>query len=129
MSEKAFHGARILRRLSEKSPNQTLNEPGPARLIPLSAKWHTPRSATFPFSLPFFFPLREQLMFPLQFMGMLGRFDLECTVSGGGRSSQAGALRLAISRGLLSFLSDGEMENVRQGGCSPQEEFCVFDFL
>lgn len=56
-------------------------------------------------------------MFPLQFMGMLGRFDLECTASGGGRSSQAGALRLAISRALLSFLSEGEMETMRQGGC------------
>ncbi|KAG7215365.1 hypothetical protein INR49_022564 [Caranx melampygus] len=59
---------------------------------------------------------REQLMFPLQFMGMLGRFDLECTVSGGGRSSQAGALRLAISRALLSFLSEGDMERMRQAG-------------
>lgn len=54
-------------------------------------------------------------MFPLQFTGMLGRFDLECTVSGGGRSGQAGALRLAISRCLLSFLSEGEVENLRQG--------------
>uniref|UniRef100_A0A4W6D703 Mitochondrial ribosomal protein S9 n=1 Tax=Lates calcarifer TaxID=8187 RepID=A0A4W6D703_LATCA len=64
-----------------------------------------------------YFPVlqdREQLMFPLQFMDMLGRFDLECTVSGGGRSSQAGSLRLAISRALLSFLSEGEMENMRQ---------------
>nr|XP_046237874.1 28S ribosomal protein S9, mitochondrial [Scatophagus argus] len=59
---------------------------------------------------------REQVMFPLQFAGMLGRFDLECTLSGGGRSSQAGALRLAISRALLSFLSEGEMENMRQAG-------------
>uniref|UniRef100_A0A7N6BIG8 Small ribosomal subunit protein uS9m n=1 Tax=Anabas testudineus TaxID=64144 RepID=A0A7N6BIG8_ANATE len=59
---------------------------------------------------------REQLMFPLQFMGMLGRFDLECTVSGGGRSSQAGALRLAISRALLGFLSEGEGETMRQAG-------------
>ncbi|XP_008323001.1 small ribosomal subunit protein uS9m [Cynoglossus semilaevis] len=59
---------------------------------------------------------REQLMFPLQFTGMLGRFDLECTVSGGGRSGQAGALRLAISRCLLSFLSEGEVENLRQAG-------------
>lgn len=55
-------------------------------------------------------------MFPLQFVGALGRFDLECSVSGGGRSSQAGALRLAISRALLSFLSEGEVENMRQGG-------------
>lgn len=54
-------------------------------------------------------------MFPLQFVGMLGRFDLECRVSGGGRSSQVGALRLAISRALLCFLSEGEMETMRQG--------------
>uniref|UniRef100_A0A3Q3K6S0 Small ribosomal subunit protein uS9m n=1 Tax=Monopterus albus TaxID=43700 RepID=A0A3Q3K6S0_MONAL len=59
---------------------------------------------------------REQLMFPFQFTGMLGRFDLECTVSGGGRSSQAGALRLATSRALLSFLSEREAENMRQAG-------------
>ncbi|XP_030012725.1 small ribosomal subunit protein uS9m isoform X2 [Sphaeramia orbicularis] len=59
---------------------------------------------------------REQLMFPLQFVDMLGRFDLQCTVSGGGPSSQAGALRLAISRALLSFLSEGDMENMRQAG-------------
>ncbi|XP_075950771.1 small ribosomal subunit protein uS9m [Anarhichas minor] len=66
-----------------------------------------------------YFPVlqdREQLMFPLQFMGMLGRFDLECTVSGGGRSGQAGALRLAVSRALLSFLSEGEVETMRQAG-------------
>ncbi|XP_034533995.1 28S ribosomal protein S9, mitochondrial [Notolabrus celidotus] len=59
---------------------------------------------------------REQLMFPLQFMDMLGRFDIECTVSGGGRSGQAGALRLAVSRALLSFLSEGEVEIMRQAG-------------
>uniref|UniRef100_A0A3Q3NJE2 Small ribosomal subunit protein uS9m n=1 Tax=Mastacembelus armatus TaxID=205130 RepID=A0A3Q3NJE2_9TELE len=66
-----------------------------------------------------YFPVlqdREQLMFPFQFTGMLGRFDLECSVSGGGRSSQAGALRLAISRALLSFLSEGQMEIMRQAG-------------
>ncbi|XP_034720402.1 28S ribosomal protein S9, mitochondrial [Etheostoma cragini] len=66
-----------------------------------------------------YFPIlqdREQLMFPLQFMGMLGRFDLQSTVSGGGRSSQAGALRLAVSRALLSFLSEGEVETMRQAG-------------
>ncbi|XP_013871559.1 small ribosomal subunit protein uS9m [Austrofundulus limnaeus] len=59
---------------------------------------------------------REQLMFPLQFVDMLCRFDLECTVSGGGRSSQAGALRLAISRALLSFVSEREAEHMRQAG-------------
>ncbi|XP_068165561.1 small ribosomal subunit protein uS9m [Antennarius striatus] len=59
---------------------------------------------------------REQLMFPFQFTGMLGRFDLECTVDGGGRSGQAGALRLAISLALLSFLPEGERELMRQAG-------------
>ncbi|KAM4711370.1 small ribosomal subunit protein uS9m isoform 1-T1 [Anableps anableps] len=66
-----------------------------------------------------YFPVlqdREQLMFPLQFAGLLGRFDLECTVSGGGRASQAGALRLAISRALLSFLPEREREPMRQAG-------------
>lgn len=60
-------------------------------------------------------------MFPLQFGGVLGRFDLQCSVSGGGRSGQAGALRLAIARALLSFLSEGQMEAMRQGGRS-----CLF---
>ncbi|CAJ1087773.1 putative SLAIN motif-containing protein 1-like [Xyrichtys novacula] len=59
---------------------------------------------------------REQLMFPLQFTGSLGRFDLECTVSGGGRSGQAGALRFAVSQALLSFLSEREVETMRQAG-------------
>uniref|UniRef100_A0A3B3DKQ0 Small ribosomal subunit protein uS9m n=1 Tax=Oryzias melastigma TaxID=30732 RepID=A0A3B3DKQ0_ORYME len=66
-----------------------------------------------------YFPVlqdREQLMFPLQFTGTLGRFDLRCTVSGGGRSSQAGALRLAVSRALLSFLTPSEGEMMRQAG-------------
>ncbi|XP_077369872.1 small ribosomal subunit protein uS9m isoform X2 [Festucalex cinctus] len=53
---------------------------------------------------------REQLMFPLQFMGMLGRFDVEGSVSGGGRSSQAGALRLAMSCALCSFLTERDVE-------------------
>ncbi|XP_046887481.1 28S ribosomal protein S9, mitochondrial isoform X1 [Hypomesus transpacificus] len=59
---------------------------------------------------------REQLMFPLVFTGVLGRFDMRCSVAGGGHSSQAGALRLALSRALLSFLSQGQVENMRQAG-------------
>ncbi|KAJ0062412.1 hypothetical protein NL108_011026, partial [Boleophthalmus pectinirostris] len=64
-----------------------------------------------------YFPVlqdREQLMFPFQFTNTLGRFDLQCTVEGGGRSGQVGALRLAISRALLSFLPEEDMENLRQ---------------
>lgn len=54
-------------------------------------------------------------MFPLHFVDMLGRFDVEASIEGGGHSSQAGALRLAISRALLSFVSNGVVENMRQG--------------
>lgn len=66
-----------------------------------------------------YFPVlqdREQLMFPLHLMGALGRFDLLCSVTGGGRASQAGALRLATSRALLSYLSEGQVEVMRQAG-------------
>ncbi|KPP62972.1 28S ribosomal protein S9, mitochondrial-like, partial [Scleropages formosus] len=59
---------------------------------------------------------REQLMFPLQFLDRLGKHDLECHVTGGGRSAQAGALRLAISRALLSCVSESEREAMRQAG-------------
>uniref|UniRef100_A0A4W3JFT7 Small ribosomal subunit protein uS9m n=1 Tax=Callorhinchus milii TaxID=7868 RepID=A0A4W3JFT7_CALMI len=59
---------------------------------------------------------REQLMFPIQFLGRLGKHDLECTVSEGGRSGQAGAIRLAISRALLSFIKEDEIEHMRQAG-------------
>uniref|UniRef100_A0A9J8CZP8 Small ribosomal subunit protein uS9m n=2 Tax=Cyprinus carpio TaxID=7962 RepID=A0A9J8CZP8_CYPCA len=67
----------------------------------------------------YYFPVlqnREQLMFPLLFVGMSGRFDIEGSVEGSGHSAQAGALRLAISRALLSFVSEGEVEKMRQAG-------------
>ncbi|CAH2223290.1 28S ribosomal S9, mitochondrial [Pelobates cultripes] len=59
---------------------------------------------------------REQLMFPFQFLDRLGLYDMECTVTGGGRSSQAGAIRLASSRALLSFLPENQIESMRQAG-------------
>lgn len=54
-------------------------------------------------------------MFPFQFVDGLRKYDAECMVSEGGRSSQAGAIRLAISRALLSFVSEGYVEAMRQG--------------
>lgn len=59
---------------------------------------------------------REQLMFPFQFLDRLMKYDTECTVTGSGRSAQAGAVRLAISRALLSFVSEKEIEAMRQAG-------------
>ncbi|XP_078078085.1 small ribosomal subunit protein uS9m isoform X1 [Mustelus asterias] len=59
---------------------------------------------------------REQLMFPFQFLDRLGMHDMECTVYAGGVSAQAGAIRLAASRALLSFITEKEVESMRQAG-------------
>uniref|UniRef100_A0A8C7PL97 Mitochondrial ribosomal protein S9 n=1 Tax=Oncorhynchus mykiss TaxID=8022 RepID=A0A8C7PL97_ONCMY len=52
----------------------------------------------------------------LQDRSVLGRFDMQCIVSGGGHSSQVGALRLSISRAMLSFLTEVQVETMRQAG-------------
>ncbi|XP_068950060.1 small ribosomal subunit protein uS9m [Petaurus breviceps papuanus] len=66
-----------------------------------------------------YFPVtqdREQLMFPFHFLDRLGKHDMDCTVSGGGRSAQAGAIRLATANALCSFVSEDEVEWLRQAG-------------
>ncbi|RMC06628.1 hypothetical protein DUI87_16066 [Hirundo rustica rustica] len=66
-----------------------------------------------------YFPVlqdREQLLFPFQFLGRIGKHDMVCTVSGGGRSAQAGAIRLASAKALRSFVTEKEVEFMRQGG-------------
>ncbi|XP_074155810.1 small ribosomal subunit protein uS9m isoform X2 [Sminthopsis crassicaudata] len=66
-----------------------------------------------------YFPVtqdREQLMFPFHFLDRLGKHDMDCTVSGGGRSAQAGALRLATANALCSFITENEVEWMRQAG-------------
>ncbi|XP_030323261.1 28S ribosomal protein S9, mitochondrial [Calypte anna] len=66
-----------------------------------------------------YFPVlqdREQLLFPFQFLGRVGKHDTVCTVSGGGRSSQAGAIRLASAKALRSFVTEKEVEFMRQAG-------------
>lgn len=40
---------------------------------------------------------------PLETVDMLNRFDVYATVSGGGTSGQAGAIRLGIARALVSY--------------------------
>ncbi|XP_035664512.1 28S ribosomal protein S9, mitochondrial-like isoform X2 [Branchiostoma floridae] len=59
---------------------------------------------------------REQVMLPLEFVERLDQFDVEATVWWGGTSGQAGAIRLAISRALCSFLTEAEIENMRLAG-------------
>ncbi|XP_063194996.1 small ribosomal subunit protein uS9m isoform X2 [Chroicocephalus ridibundus] len=66
-----------------------------------------------------YFPVlqdREQLLFPFQFLDRVGKHDMICTVSGGGRSSQAGAIRLASAKALRSFVTEKEVEFMRQAG-------------
>ncbi|XP_061482775.1 small ribosomal subunit protein uS9m [Rhineura floridana] len=66
-----------------------------------------------------YFPVlqdREQLMFPFQFLDRLGKHDMVCSVSGGGRAGQAGAVRLASARALCSFITEKEVECMRQAG-------------
>ncbi|XP_053164500.1 28S ribosomal protein S9, mitochondrial isoform X2 [Hemicordylus capensis] len=66
-----------------------------------------------------YFPVlqdREQLMFPFQFLDRLGKHDMVCSVSGGGRAAQAGAIRLASARALCSFITENEVEFMRQAG-------------
>ena len=54
-------------------------------------------------------------MFPFHFLGMVNRFDVECTVRGGGKSGQSGAVRLAAARALRSFIDEAAVERMRQG--------------
>uniref|UniRef100_UPI00358EABDD small ribosomal subunit protein uS9m isoform X2 n=1 Tax=Myxine glutinosa TaxID=7769 RepID=UPI00358EABDD len=66
-----------------------------------------------------YFPVlqdREQLMFAFQFIDRLGKHDTVCSVTGGGHSSQAGAIRHAISLALVSFLQPDEVESMRRAG-------------
>eukprot|EP00069_Balaena_mysticetus_P014261 bmy_08576T0 len=67
-------------------------------------------------TLPLVLCLREQLMFPFHFLDRLGQHDVTCTVSGGGRAAQAGAIRLATARALCSFVTEDEVEWMRQAG-------------
>ncbi|PVD28404.1 hypothetical protein C0Q70_10991 [Pomacea canaliculata] len=46
----------------------------------------------------------EQVMTPLQFVGLMGEVDVEATVTLGGETGQSGAIRLALSRALVSFV-------------------------
>ncbi len=49
---------------------------------------------------------RTVIRFPLTITDNVGKFDIKSTVSGGGTSGQAGALRLGIAKALLEFNSE-----------------------
>ncbi len=63
-----------------------------------------------------FFPteqLRTQIRQPLVLTETMGRFDVLATVSGGGVSGQAGAVRLGIARALCAY--DAELRRALKG--------------
>lgn len=47
--------------------------------------------------------LQMKIMRPMALVNMLGKFDVFCTVKGGGHSGQAGAIQLGIARALDKF--------------------------
>ncbi|NUN07068.1 MAG: 30S ribosomal protein S9 [Bdellovibrio sp.] len=46
---------------------------------------------------------RMVIVQPLDLLGQMGKFDAKITVTGGGESGQAGAIRLGITRALIAF--------------------------
>ena len=47
--------------------------------------------------------LRSLIQFPLELTNLQGKYDVKATVSGGGPTGQAGALRHAISKALVTM--------------------------
>ena len=50
--------------------------------------------------------VRVQVRQPLQLTESMEKFDVLCTVEGGGITGQAGAIRLGIARALVTFNSE-----------------------
>lgn len=56
---------------------------------------------------------------PLEVVDMLKKFDILATVTGGGMSGQAGAVRLGIARALVAYDEDGMAPDAE-----PSEDSC-----
>lgn len=63
---------------------------------------------------------RHQLLFPLQFTKLLEEVDVECLVGYGGSSSQAGAIRYALSSCLRSFVNEQMRDDMKIAGLLTQ---------
>jgi small subunit ribosomal protein S9 len=53
---------------------------------------------------------------PLELTGLTDRFDVVCTVAGGGVTGQAGAIRHGISRALLQYDSENLRPMLKSAG-------------
>lgn len=68
--------------------------------------------------------LVEHAREPLVLTEMLSKFDVRCSASGGGKTGQAGAIRLAVSRALMLF--DPELRRpLREAGMVTRDSRCV----
>lgn len=74
-----------------------------------------------------FFPmmaLRMRVMEPLQITNMVGRYDLDATLHGGGTTGQSDALRLGIARALIEL--DPELRpTLKQAGMLSRDDRVV----
>ncbi|HSJ26971.1 MAG TPA: 30S ribosomal protein S9 [Acidimicrobiia bacterium] len=74
-----------------------------------------------------FFPTmatRMRVMEPLQITNMVGRYDLEATLHGGGTTGQSDALRLGIARALIEL--DPELRpTLKQAGMLSRDDRVV----
>lgn len=59
--------------------------------------------------------LRSMVQLPLEVAGVVGKFNVRATVSGGGTTGQAGALRHAIARALVA-MSPSTREPLKKEG-------------
>lgn len=81
-----------------------------------------PEAPDFVTDITYFFALKErlQILYPLQFTKLLGLVDLDITVTGGGVSAQAGAIRYALSMCLRSFVEQSVMTDMKLNGLLTQ---------
>lgn len=84
------------------------------KMTPGSGKWNINSSG-----LKAYFSREALTLFveqPFQLTNMTGKFDVDASLTGGGISGQAGALRHAITRGLLQ--ADATLRGVlKKAGC------------
>lgn len=67
---------------------------------------------------------RMRVMEPLQVTNMVGRYDLEATLEGGGTTGQSDALRLGIARALVAL--DPELRpTLKQAGMLSRDDRVV----
>ena len=58
---------------------------------------------------------RMVIMQPIELLNQAGKFDLKVTVTGGGESGQAGAIRHGITRALIAFNEEFKAELKKAG--------------